>query len=100
MDFLKKHFVEKRCSLAGNSVHVDKEVLKREMPSVHDYLSHRIIDVSSFQEILHRWAPGIDMKIKKDMAGGNEPVSHRAIDDIRRSIAYMKEFRLYLDVLV
>ena len=52
LEFLKRHCTEKASPLAGSSIHVDKEVLKVEMPDVHNYLHYRVIDVSSFREII------------------------------------------------
>ena len=91
---LKRYCPEKKCPLAGSSIHVDKAVLKRCMPKVHDYLHYRIIDVSSFQGILRRWVPWMEAKIKRDIpTSGQEAVKHRAMDDIEWSIAFMKAFR-------
>ncbi|CAF1293544.1 unnamed protein product [Adineta steineri] len=97
LSLLKHYCVEKKCPLGGSSVHIDKEVLKLRMRSVHDYLHYRIIDVSSFQGIMRRWAPWIETDIKKNLARkGQESVNHRAMDDIEWSIAFMKEFRPHL----
>ncbi|CAF4185820.1 unnamed protein product, partial [Adineta steineri] len=97
LSLLKQYCVEKKCPLGGSSVHIDKEVLKLRMQSVHDYLHYRIIDVSSFQGIMRRWAPWIETDIKKSLARkGQESVNHRAMDDIEWSIAFMREFRPHL----
>jgi oligoribonuclease len=94
LDLLKRHCQEGKCSLAGSSIHIDKEVLKLRMPKVHAYLHYRIIDVSSFQAIIRRWAPWIEQDIKKRLATkGQETVNHRAMDDIEWSISFMREFR-------
>ncbi|CAF1593294.1 unnamed protein product [Rotaria sp. Silwood1] len=97
LDKLQRHCPAKMCPLAGSSIHIDKQVLKLQMPKVHDYLHYRIIDVSSFQAVMRRWAPWIEMKIKKNLAKhGQETVNHRAMDDIEWSISFMKEFRAFL----
>ena len=94
LDLLKEHCPEGKCPLAGSSIHIDREVLKQEMPKVHKYLHYRIIDVSSFQGIMKRWAPWIDRKMKEKLGDhGQETVNHRAMDDIKWSISVMKEFR-------
>ncbi|CAF1645437.1 unnamed protein product [Rotaria magnacalcarata] len=94
---IKRHCPEKMCPLAGSSIHIDKSVLKLQMPKVHDYLHYRIIDVSSFQAVMRRWAPWIEIKIKRNLARhGQDVVNHRAMDDIVWSISFMKEFRLFL----
>jgi oligoribonuclease len=91
---LKHYCPEKKCPLAGSSIHIDKEVLKLRMPTVHAYLHYRIIDVSSFQGIMKRRTPWIERDIKKRLAKkGQETVNHRAMDDIEWSISFMREFR-------
>jgi oligoribonuclease len=91
---IKRHCPPKTCPLAGSSIHIDKHVLQLRMPRVHDYLHYRIIDVSSFQGIMRRWAPWVEADIKKRLAKkGQETVNHRAMDDIEWSIAFMREFR-------
>ncbi|CAF1065690.1 unnamed protein product [Rotaria sordida] len=94
---LKIHCPAKMCPLAGSSIHIDKQVLQLRMPKVHDYLHYRIIDVSSFQAVMRRWAPWIEADIKKQLAKkGQETVNHRAMDDIEWSIAFMREFQTFL----
>jgi oligoribonuclease len=97
---IKRYCPEKMCPLAGSSIHIDKQVLQKCMPKVHDYLHYRIIDVTSFQLIMKRWAPWMEIKIKKQLAtGGQEIVNHRAMDDIKWSISFMKQFRRVLSKL-
>jgi oligoribonuclease len=82
------------CSLGGSSIHIDRQVLKKCMPKVHDYLHYRIIDVTSFQLIMQRWVPETERKIKRDLArSGQETVNHRAMDDIKWSISFMKQLK-------
>ncbi len=91
---IKRYCPKGKCPLAGSSIHTDKDVLKRCMPKVNDYLTYRIIDVSSFQAIMRRWAPWMETKIKKQLAANDqETVNHRAMDDIKWSMAFMKQFR-------
>ena len=95
---LKQWCPPKMCSLAGSSIHIDRRVLEMEMPRVHEYLHYRIIDVSSFQAIMRRWAPWMERKIKAELSRkGPENVSHRAMDDIKWSISFMREFRPFID---
>lgn len=97
LTMIQKHCPEKMCYLAGSSIHIDKDVLKKEMPEVHDYLHYRIIDVTSVQTTVRRWAPWIEVNIKKNLAKARQDVvSHRAMDDIEWSIAFMKGFRSFL----
>ncbi|CAF1677578.1 unnamed protein product [Rotaria magnacalcarata] len=90
---LKRHCPEKECSLAGSSIHTDKDVLKQRMPRAHDYLHYRIIDVSSFQGALKRWAPKRDSDFVRKLSNiGRDTVNHRAMDDIEYSIELLKLF--------
>ncbi len=94
LDLIKHYCPEKACPLAGSSIHIDREVLKIEMPNVHHYLHYRIIDVSSFREMMKRWAPITASKfVKQIAANGKQVISHRAMDDIEWSIELMKMFR-------
>merc|ERR1712076_145972 len=48
LKFIKKHVPRKYIAyIAGNSVHVDKKYLDKYFVSVKEYLSYRIVDVSS-----------------------------------------------------
>ncbi|CAF3822469.1 unnamed protein product [Rotaria sordida] len=94
LDVLKRHCPEKACPLAGSSIHIDREVMKTQMPTVHSYLHYRVIDVSSFREMMKRWAPSTASKFVREIAAnGKVAVSHRAMDDIEWSIELMKMFR-------
>ncbi len=94
---ITRHCPKGKCPLAGSSIHTDKDVLKRCMPRVNDHLSYRIIDVSSFSAIMRRWAPWMETKIKRKLAEDDqEIVNHRAMDDIKWSMAFMKQFQRIL----
>ena len=100
---LKRHCPPETCPLAGNSIHTDKTVLHKCMPRANKYLHYRIIDVTSFQLIMSRWVPDLERKIKKKMAEastGQETGLHRAMYDIERSIAFMKQLRFVFGKLV
>jgi oligoribonuclease len=55
------------------------------MKNFLDYLSYRIIDVSSIKELNKRWYPTEPFFAKKNV--------HRAIDDIKESIEELKHYR-------
>lgn len=87
-----------KCPLAGSSIQTDQAALKRCMPKAHEYLHYRIIDVTSFQGIMRRWAPKLESRIKSNaIQNRQEEVSHRAMDDIRWSISYMQDLRTALE---
>ncbi|TRM69121.1 ribonuclease H-like domain-containing protein [Schizophyllum amplum] len=87
LDYVKAWVPTQRTAvLAGNSVHVDRVFLNNDMPSFVDWLHYRIIDVSSVKELARRWYP--DLAIPKVAES-----SHRALDDIKGSIAELKWYR-------
>lgn len=87
LDYIKKHTSKGKCCIAGNSVHADKEFLKKYMPNFDGHLHYRIIDVSSVKELCRRWYPEQikDLPTKK--------LCHRALDDIIESIEELKGYR-------
>lgn len=86
IDFLKANNVEEQTAvLAGNSIHVDKEFLRREMPELLKFLHYRILDVSSIKIIAERWFPSLAVPKKS--------YNHRALDDIKESIQELKYYR-------
>lgn len=94
LKLLKRYCPEKQCPLAGSSIHTDKEVLKKRMPQAHDYLDYHIIDVSSFQGMMKRWAPKTQSKFTNQLSkNGRNSVHHRAMDDIEWSMELMRLFR-------
>ncbi|CAF0976606.1 unnamed protein product [Rotaria sp. Silwood1] len=94
LDLIKRHCPEKACPLAGSSIHIDREVMKTQMPTVYNYLHYRVIDVSSFREMMKRWAPSTASRFVREIAAnGKCEVTHRAMDDIEWSIELMKMFR-------
>lgn len=76
--------------LAGNSVHCDKDFLRRgPYRTTIDHLSYRILDVSSIKEAARRWAPQETL-----MRVPRKKVLHQAREDIMESI---EEARFYRD---
>lgn len=70
--------------MAGNSIHQDRMFLAREFPEVIDYLDHRIVDVSSFKEVLKRHNPHLCKLVPK------KAQKHTARADILESIDELK----------
>lgn len=68
--------------LAGNTVHADKSFLVNEMPELVAHLHYRIVDVSTIKELVRRWYGA-----ERVWAPPRDAVRHRALDDIRGSIA-------------
>ncbi|MEM9069365.1 MAG: oligoribonuclease [Myxococcota bacterium] len=87
LQFLQQHCEPSAAPLAGNSVHQDRRFLRKYMPAVDDYLHYRIIDVSTLKELGSRWYPEAYAKRPQKNA------THRALDDIRESIAELRFYR-------
>ena len=64
----------------------DRRFLKRYMPVLEDWLHYRIVDVSSVKELARRWRPDLVDRLGKQN-------THRALDDIRESIAELRHYR-------
>jgi oligoribonuclease len=73
--------------LAGNSVSVDRSFIARDLVKLNDYLHYRTIDVSSIKELARRWHP------KTYFAAPAKTGNHRALGDIRDSIAELAYYR-------
>ncbi|KAI8144058.1 ribonuclease H-like domain-containing protein [Fennellomyces sp. T-0311] len=89
--FLKQHIKQGEAPLAGNSVHADKRFLEKEMPDIVDYLHYRIVDVSTVKELARRWYPEVAKGVSKKNC-------HRALDDIKESIAELEYYQKHVFV--
>ena len=76
-----------RAPLGGNTVGTDRAFLVRDMPELESHLHYRIIDVSSIKELSRRWYPRVYFNSPKKSGG------HRALADIRESIAELRYYR-------
>ncbi|ESK93647.1 rna exonuclease rex2 [Moniliophthora roreri MCA 2997] len=92
--YIKKWIPVQRAGvLAGNSIHMDRMFLAKEMPEVTDWLHYRLIDVSSVKELANRWYP--DSSQRYTYPKDN---SHRALSDIKCSIEELKWYRKHIFV--
>src|ERR671913_1710362 len=89
--FVKEHVPEPRTvPLCGNSIGTDRRFLAAYLPDIEEYLHYRSVDVSSIKELALRWAPQVvDTAPKKES-------THRALDDIRESVAELRWYREHL----
>ena len=76
-----------KAPLGGNTVGTDRGFLARDMPELEAHLHYRIIDVSSIKELALRWFPRAFFASPKKEGG------HRALADIRESIAELRYYR-------
>jgi oligoribonuclease len=86
--FIKEHVPESRTvPLCGNSIGTDRRFLAAYLPEIEEYLHYRSVDVSSIKELVRRWYP--DVLAQRGWKAG----THRALDDIRESLAEMQLYR-------
>jgi len=88
LEYIKGHVPSAgQAPLCGNSIGVDRRFLDRGLPEIDQYLHYRSIDVSSFKELCRRWYPDVyrNRPSKKE--------THRALDDIRESVAELRYYR-------
>jgi oligoribonuclease len=92
--FLREHIPEARSvPLCGNSIGTDRRFLAVHLPEIEEHLHYRSVDVSSIKEVLKRWNP----KVLTGAPGKAQ--GHRALDDIRESLAELKYYRDHAFVL-
>ncbi len=86
--FIKEHVPEPRTvPLCGNSIGTDRRFLAKWLPEIEEHLHYRSVDVSSIKELAKRWYPQAVSR-----APGKHG-THRALDDIRESIAELRYYR-------
>ena len=86
--FIREHCpVERTVPLCGNSIGTDRRFLAAYLPAIEEDLHYRSVDVSSLKELVRRWYP--DVLTQRGWKQG----SHRALDDIRESIAELQLYR-------
>ncbi|WP_130798931.1 oligoribonuclease [Streptomyces otsuchiensis] len=86
--YIREHAPEAgKTPLCGNSVATDRGFLARDMPALEKHLHYRIIDVSSVKELARRWYPRAYFNSPEKNGG------HRALADIRESIAELRYYR-------
>jgi oligoribonuclease len=89
LDFIKQHSPEPmKIPLCGNSIRTDRTFLAKYMPDIENWLHYRCVDVSTVKELVKRWNPGLEHARPK-----SEGTTHRAMDDIRDSVAELKFYR-------
>ena len=72
--------------MCGNSICQDRRFLHRWMPELEGFFHYRNLDVSTVKELCKRWAPEV-------AAGVSKASNHRALEDIRASIAELQYYR-------
>ena len=88
LEFLRAHCSPGKSPLCGNSIGHDRRFIVRYMPALAEFLHYRSIDVSSVKELARRWYPDLPTHPKGE--------THRALDDIRESIAELRHYRQHI----
>ena len=87
LSYLREYCEPGKSPLAGNTIGMDRNFISRDMKTLEAFFHYRTIDVSSIKELAKRWYP---------KAYENAPVktgNHRALADIRDSIAELAHYR-------
>ena len=87
LEFVAAHCSERAAPLAGNSIYQDRRFLAKYMSTLNEHLHYRNVDVSTVKELVRRWNPTIYE------AAPSKRSTHRALDDIRESIAELRYYR-------
>ncbi len=86
LDFLSQWVDAGASPMCGNSICQDRRFLAREMPELERYFHYRNLDVSTLKILAATWAPAV-------AAGFSKESEHRALADIRDSIAELAWYR-------
>lgn len=86
--FIREHCPTPRVHpLCGNTIGTDRRFLAKHMNELEEFLSYRSVDVSSIKELARRWYP------RAYAARPAKAECHRALDDIRESVAELAYWR-------
>jgi oligoribonuclease len=88
LDFIKANVPKAgTVPLCGNSIGMDRRFLTAYLPEIEQWLHYRSVDVSTIKELARRWYP-------TTLSGApKKATSHRALDDIRESVAELAYWR-------
>ncbi|MFZ9774626.1 MAG: oligoribonuclease [Candidatus Nanopelagicaceae bacterium] len=87
LTYLSTHCQNGQSPLAGNTIGMDRNFISRDMPRLNSFIHYRTIDVSSIKELAKRWYP------KAYESAPAKTGNHRALADIRDSIAELAHYR-------
>ncbi|MCP2234668.1 oligoribonuclease [Prauserella halophila] len=88
LDHIKRFVPDAQTApLAGNSIGTDRGYIARDMPALDAHLHYRMVDVSSVKELVRRWYPRVYY------AKPEKGLAHRALADIKESIAELRYYR-------
>ena len=85
LEFIQAHTECGQSPLCGNSIGTDRAFLLEHMPEIANHCHYRNVDVSSIKQLYDAWYPKRERVVKEN--------HHRALDDIKESIAELKYYR-------
>jgi len=86
LKFIRRYCYARSAPLCGNSIGQDKRFLSKYMPTLHEFLHYKVIDVSSIKLLAQAWYGGkYEPPQKQEL--------HRALADIEESIAELEYYR-------
>ncbi len=86
--FLTEHVPDARSvPLCGSSIGTDRRFLAVHLPAIEEHLHYRSVDVSTIKELCRRWYPEVLANAPRKEG------AHRALDDIRESVAELRYYR-------
>jgi oligoribonuclease len=88
LEFIRGHVPDKgTVPLCGNSIGTDRRFLDAQLPDIENWLHYRSIDVSTVKELCRRWYPEVLAQAPE------KGTTHRALEDIRESVAELAYYR-------
>ena len=87
--FLEQWVPKGTSPICGNSVGQDRRFLCKYMHNLDAYFHYRTLDVSTLKILAGLWAPQVEESSHKQG-------THKALDDIRESIAELQHYRQHL----
>jgi len=88
LEFIKTQAPEpSSVPLCGNSIATDRRFLAAQLPEIENWLHYRSVDVSAVKELCRRWYPEALSQAPK------KKTTHRALGDIRESVAELDYYR-------
>ena len=84
--FVRQYVPANASPICGNGIGQDRRFLYQHMPALEAYFHYRNLDVSTLKILAERWRPEL-------MTAFTKKEAHRALDDIRESVAELRFYR-------
>lgn len=84
LSYLNRYAEPGKSPMCGNSIHFDREFLRRHFRTIHDFFHYRNFDVSTIRKMLELWA---------EVPKFEKTYEHTALSDISQSIDEARYYR-------